>query len=136
MKLKSAQDVIAVARERGFDVRLNPGPPPMPVLHMPAGTDRKLATDTLIDALKAWRLEIIEELTPDTRLREWLWESGNYYPEGAHFAAYKDKHPQGAAWWKYQDETEWHPLVSGGKLDVALRTAEQRFQGKPWERTS
>jgi hypothetical protein len=62
MKLHSAQDVIAVARARGFDVKVKPGPPPMPVLVCPAKADKRLVTDPLLDALRAWRLEIIEEL--------------------------------------------------------------------------
>jgi hypothetical protein len=54
--------VMKVARDRGFDVFVKPGPPPMPVLVIPAGADKRLATDALLAALRAWRLEIIEEL--------------------------------------------------------------------------
>ena len=61
MKIKSAQDVVAVAKARGFEVKLNLGPPIMPVLCCPAGT-MPLATEALMNALKAWRLEIIELL--------------------------------------------------------------------------
>jgi hypothetical protein len=60
--IRSAQDVIAVARARGFDVQIRPGPPRMPVLVCPKNVDRRLATDTLMSALKAWRSEIIEIL--------------------------------------------------------------------------
>lgn len=62
MNIRTARDVIAIAEARGFRVRLNPGPPPMPVLVKPAGVDRAQATDALMAALKAWRAEIIEEL--------------------------------------------------------------------------
>lgn len=65
MKLKSAKDVIAVARDRGFSIRVKPGPPPMPYLVNPNGEVPKvLASDALLAALTAWRLEIIDELTP------------------------------------------------------------------------
>jgi hypothetical protein len=69
MKLHSAQDVIAVARARGFDVRVNPGPPPMPVLVCPAKADKNLVSPALMAALTAWRLEIIEELTAAEAIR-------------------------------------------------------------------
>lgn len=64
MKFNSAKDIIEVARSRGLDVRIIPGPPPMPVLHVPAEVDAGHATEILLSALKAWRLEIIEELSP------------------------------------------------------------------------
>lgn len=67
MKIKTAKDVIAVAESRGFKLRVVPGPPPMPVLHKPAHVPRESATDALMAALKAWRLEIIEELTSPDR---------------------------------------------------------------------
>lgn len=61
--IRSAQDVIKVAESRGFQIRVNAGPPPMPVLCVPRTADRSLVTDVLLDALRAWRLEIIEEVT-------------------------------------------------------------------------
>jgi hypothetical protein len=60
--IRSAQDVIAVARSRGLDVQISPGPPRIPVLVCPKQVDKKLVTDTLMVALKAWRPEIIEIL--------------------------------------------------------------------------
>lgn len=65
MNIKSAEDVIRVARERGFDVQIRPGPPPMPVLYRPHKSDKSLATPVLLDALKAWRLEIIDILSKE-----------------------------------------------------------------------
>ena len=50
--------MIAAAQRRGFKIRVDPGPPPMPILN----GDRAQATDALMQALRAWRLEIIEEL--------------------------------------------------------------------------
>ena len=64
-EINTAKDVIAVARDRGFDVFVKTGPPPMPVLVVPAGADRTWATDALLNALKAWRREIIEELAAE-----------------------------------------------------------------------
>jgi hypothetical protein len=64
MKLTSAQAVIDVARARGLDVQVRPGPPVMPVLLCPAGCDRRMATPALLAALKAWRADIIEMLGP------------------------------------------------------------------------
>jgi hypothetical protein len=61
-EINTAKDVIAVARDRGFDVFVKSGPPPKPVLIIPAGADKRLATDALLAALRAWRLEIIEAL--------------------------------------------------------------------------
>lgn len=61
--IRSAKDVIAVAKDRGFEVRVNAGPPIMPVLCVPGKADRKDATETLLNALRIWRLEIIEELS-------------------------------------------------------------------------
>lgn len=66
MSIKNATDVIAVAKSRGFSIRINAGPPPIPVLVLPAGHSDSLkseATDALLGALRAWRLEIIEELS-------------------------------------------------------------------------
>ena len=62
MKITTAKDVIAVARDRGFGLRINPGPPRMPVLVVPGDVKKSLATDCLMAALKAWRIEIMEEL--------------------------------------------------------------------------
>jgi hypothetical protein len=62
MKIRCAKDVIELARARGFSVLLNPGPPPMPVLRRPSAVDSKEVTEALLGALRAWRLEIIEEL--------------------------------------------------------------------------
>jgi hypothetical protein len=60
--IRSAQDVIAVARSRGLDVQIRPGPPRMPVLVRPKNVDKSLVTDTLLVALKAWWWEIVEVL--------------------------------------------------------------------------
>lgn len=59
--IRTAKEVIAVAKARGLTIRVDPGPPPMPVLQCPDGT-RPMATDTLLNALRAWRIEIIEEV--------------------------------------------------------------------------
>lgn len=66
MKIRCAKDVIAIAKDRGFDIRVKPGPPPMPVLFAPAAVDISHATTILMEALKAWRLEIISELSGET----------------------------------------------------------------------
>lgn len=68
MKLKTAKDVIAVAKARGFGIAVNPGPPPMPYLVLAGLPPEKKndATETLLNALRAWRLEIIDELTKAT----------------------------------------------------------------------
>jgi hypothetical protein len=62
MKIRSAKDVIDLARARGFIVLLNPGPPPMPVLRRPSNVSASEVTEVLLGALKAWRVEIIAEL--------------------------------------------------------------------------
>ena len=64
--IRSAKDVIAVAKSRGFSVKITPGPPVMPVLIVPGKADRSDATETLLNALRVWRLEIIEELSKAT----------------------------------------------------------------------
>ena len=56
--IRSAQEVIDIAERRGFKVLVKPGPPPMPYL---LGKENE-ATPVLLDALKAWRVEIIELL--------------------------------------------------------------------------
>ena len=58
MRFKSAAEVMAVARDRGFQIKVDPGPPPMPYLL----GQKDHATPVLLMALKAWRLEIIKEL--------------------------------------------------------------------------
>lgn len=60
--IRSAKDVIEVAKSRGFSIRIDEGPPPMPVLLRPSGVKKDEVTKALMDALKAWRLEIIEEM--------------------------------------------------------------------------
>lgn len=62
MRLRSAKDVIDVAKARGMRIRIDPGPPVMPVLVRPEAIDRDLVTDALLAALRAWRLEIIEAM--------------------------------------------------------------------------
>ena len=64
MKFQTAEDVLRAARERGFEVRVDPGPPPMPVLHYHNPREKALATDAMLGALRAWRLEIIALLAP------------------------------------------------------------------------
>mgnify|MGYP001615274680 CR=1 FL=1 len=55
-------DVIAIAKKYGFQVLLADGPPVMPFLR----GDPKKATPALLGALKAFRVEIIEELRSAT----------------------------------------------------------------------
>jgi hypothetical protein len=61
----------------------------------------------MIEALKAWRLEIIDLLKP-APVREWLWRLGHRYTADAHSPA--DWHPTGAWWFRLQGETEWKPV--------------------------
>lgn len=64
--IRSAQDVIAIAKARGFRLAVRPGPPIMPVLVCPRDSKaRAEATETLLQALKAFRLEIIDILTKE-----------------------------------------------------------------------
>ncbi len=63
--IRSAKDVIAVAKDRGFEIKINPGPPIMPSLMVPGKSDRAGVTETLLNALRIWRLEIIEELSKE-----------------------------------------------------------------------
>lgn len=60
MKIRSAQDVLDIVRRRGMWVKVDPGPPPMPILVKPCGVPDAHVTDALMAALKAWRLEIID----------------------------------------------------------------------------
>ncbi len=62
--IRSAEDVLQVVKERGLKVKINMGPPPMPILHKPANVDRSVVTEPLLEALRAWRVEIIEILSP------------------------------------------------------------------------
>jgi hypothetical protein len=62
MKLKSAKDVLEVVRARGLQVHIEPGPPITPVLHRPRTVRPEMVTNNLLNALKAWRLEIMEEV--------------------------------------------------------------------------
>ena len=67
VKIQTAADVLAVVRARGLGVRINPGPPPMPVLTRPHGVPRKWASPALVAALKEFRTEIIELLKGDLK---------------------------------------------------------------------
>lgn len=63
--IRSAEDVIAIAKSRGFKIVVDPGPPPMPRLSFRVAPEhaekqRSEATDSLMTALKVWRLEIIQ----------------------------------------------------------------------------
>lgn len=58
----TAKDVVDVVHARGFRIKLDLGPPPMPLLNRPTGADKTLATEALMGALRAWRTEIIEML--------------------------------------------------------------------------
>ena len=67
---KSAKDIIVVARARGFTIRVDAGPPAMPVLECPriaGGKNNPLVTDALLGALRAWRLEVIDEIQKEHR---------------------------------------------------------------------
>ena len=57
----TGKDVIDIARARGFDVVLRMGPPPMPVLRDPGGHIAP-PTDALLEALRAYREDILKEL--------------------------------------------------------------------------
>lgn len=63
MKLRTPKELLAVVKARGMKVRVDYGPPPMPVLVRPANVPKAEASEILVMALKAWRLEIIEELS-------------------------------------------------------------------------
>ena len=67
MKLLTAKDIIAVAKSRGFNLRVDSCPPPMPILIVPSNVNRNHATAVLMDALRAWRLEIIDELLKESK---------------------------------------------------------------------
>ncbi len=65
MKIRTAEDVIAVAKARGFKIVVDPGPPPMPKLTFRVQPDkveaqREEATPALRGALKVWRVEIMK----------------------------------------------------------------------------
>ena len=60
MKFRSAKDIIDVVRRRGMSIKVDPGPPPLPMLTGPRGVLDSQATEALMNALRAWRLEIIE----------------------------------------------------------------------------
>ncbi len=62
MKLKTAADVIEVVRRRGLQIGIVAGPPMMPVIIRPERINPNLVTPALLGALKAWRLEIIEQV--------------------------------------------------------------------------
>ncbi len=57
-------DVIAIVKARGFSLRLDSGPPPMPILRDPGG-HIPAPSDTLLDALRAFRDEILVELAKE-----------------------------------------------------------------------
>ena len=67
MRIRTAKDVMDRARARGFEIRVSPGPPPMPMLYYQKGVSPAGATDPLMNALKAFRLEIIEEVLKETK---------------------------------------------------------------------
>jgi hypothetical protein len=55
-------DILNVVKARGMSVRIDPGPPAIPKLVCPKGTPTDAVTEALMEALKAWRLEIIAEI--------------------------------------------------------------------------
>lgn len=62
-QIRSAEDVLAICKERGLRVRIEPGPPPQPILTRPAAVAKSAVTLALKGALRAWRIEIIELLS-------------------------------------------------------------------------
>lgn len=69
--IKSAEDVMRIAAERGFTFGINPGPPPMPFIRTTNGGANRLdATDALQNALKAWRLEIIAIIEAEEKAKQ------------------------------------------------------------------
>ena len=56
--IRTAQDVLDAAKARGFEVKMKPGPPPMPYLF----GNKAEATAALMEALMAFRPEILELL--------------------------------------------------------------------------
>jgi hypothetical protein len=60
--IRKAEDVLEVVTARGLNVRIDPGPPPMPILGRPHNVPKEMVTDALLDALRTWRLDIIDLL--------------------------------------------------------------------------
>jgi hypothetical protein len=50
--IPSAEAVLEIVRARGLEVRIQPGPPPMPVLHRPSHVPMGMITPALMDALR------------------------------------------------------------------------------------
>jgi hypothetical protein len=80
MQLKTAKDVMAVARDRGLEFRLDPGPPVMPVLHYKDAAGKANVTPALRGACTAFREEIIKELEEERRAAPWKTLAGDNDP--------------------------------------------------------
>ena len=64
--IRCAKDVIDEAKGRGFKIVVNPGPPPMPALR----GQKEQATPALVEALKLFRLEIIDFVLAEQKAAE------------------------------------------------------------------
>ncbi len=59
--IRCASDIMKEARSRGLRIRINRGPPPMPEVIGP----EEEKTPALLDALRAFRLDIIDEIASE-----------------------------------------------------------------------
>lgn len=121
----TAKEVIGIARSRGFEVKMRPGPPAMPFLLKPADVDKSQATEALLEALHVWRVEIMELI----RRREWLWPRGQTFVETDPMPV--EWRPVGAFWWRWEGEPDW--LKVGGEVNIPEPHKERLTQTKARE---
>lgn len=125
----SLQNVLSIVKERGLTLAL--GDDGLPRVR---GKVRSEGTAALLDALKAYRREIIEHLggtvppelkEPTTRKRrEWLWATGHRYVEYLEDAMPADASPAGAWWWRLEGEPDWLPVPGRNPDGVAPPSGE------------
>jgi hypothetical protein len=102
VSLRSVLDVLA---ERGLSLVLGADGQPR------VKGDPEEVTPALLEALKAYRPEIVARLTPKPA-REWLWPTGHRYRERPGDGWPDTHHASGAWWWRLEGETTWR-LVPG-----------------------
>lgn len=97
----SLEGVLSILAERGLSIQVDPDGTP----HLRGPKEEK--TPALLEAVTAYRTEIVEKFRPKPR-RQFLWRFGQKYTDPDDMP--ETWWPVGALWYRLEGEFEWKPI--------------------------